>query len=178
MNGHFQSCVFLLTYNRQYNGVVLWFRYALIETGSDLHIAPIKTVSHLEMVSSWNMDFPMNLGKSSILTAQAIKDLQSKILSQNNPSPFRIRQLHFPTVLLLSSRSNFAFSHYYFNIHPFQQLNIMHLDAQGLILKCTEVTCPSSITLNPAILAVLSKITLFSQSQVPNDSGWFKRLQN
>jgi hypothetical protein len=113
----------------------------------------------------------MNLGKSSILTAQAIKDLQSKILSQNNPSPFRIRQLHFPTVLLLSSRSNFAFSHYYFNIHPFQQLNIMHLDAQGLILKCTEVTCPSSITLNPAILAVLSKITLFSQSQVPNDSG-------
>jgi hypothetical protein len=60
--------------------------------------------------------------KSSILTAQAIKDLQSKILSQNNPSPFRIRQLHFPTVLFLSSRPNFAFSHYYFHIHPFQQL--------------------------------------------------------
>jgi hypothetical protein len=51
------------------------------------------------------MDFPMNLGKSSILTAQAIKDLQSKILPQNNPSSFRIRQFYFPTILFLQRSS-------------------------------------------------------------------------
>src|SRR6202453_4433663 len=54
-------------------------------------------MSHIEMASSWFMDFPMNLGKTSVFKYQPLS-----FVFQNPPTNhlwhFRIKAHHIPTV--------------------------------------------------------------------------------
>ena len=127
-------------------------------------LAQRRQVSHLEMVSSWNMDFPVNLGKSRILTAQLYLTLNPNILFQD----------YLRTFLPIIFKSNFTFLTKLYSRNYSIISTSTHFDTQGLILKCTEVTCFGSITLNPTVPTALAKNNSFSPSQVQN---WLRMTQ-
>jgi hypothetical protein len=61
------------------------------------------------------MDFPKDLGKSSIVTAQAVMDLQSKIFPQSKSKPFPHKatslshDIFFPKEAIGRPTSHFSF---------------------------------------------------------------------